>query len=102
MVDRFAFAGAFRRFAQPRTGRSETAERAAAIDDPEVVAAKAHDMVAVVELSEADEFADRASLTKAYSPRHLISPRERTRRASWSASYHGSSTRSGVARGEGA
>ncbi len=59
MVDSFGFAARSVGRAAPY-GRSETTECAAAIDKAEVVAAKAHDMVAVVELSEADEFADQS------------------------------------------
>ena len=47
----------FRRGAEPRTGRSETAEQAAAIDDPEVASAEADDVVAGLEFGEPDQFA---------------------------------------------
>lgn len=46
-----------RRFAEPRTGRSETAEHPAAIDEAKLMAGEAHDMVPIFEFGEADEFA---------------------------------------------
>ncbi len=49
--------GVFRRVAQPRAGRSETAENAAAIDQSEVASAKAYDVVAIFEFRQADELA---------------------------------------------
>src|SRR6516225_3750815 len=54
----FWVCGAFRRFAEPRTRWSETAERAAAVDDAEVVAAEAHDMSAIIEFGDAHQLAD--------------------------------------------
>ena len=53
----FLLCGAFRRFAEPRTGRSEATERAAAIEEAQVAAAEAHDMVSVLELGQPDELA---------------------------------------------
>ena len=54
----FWVCGLSRRGAQPRTGRSETAEQAAAIDDPEVAAAEADDALAGLAFGETDPFAD--------------------------------------------
>jgi hypothetical protein len=58
-VDSRQFGGyqVFRRFAKPRTGRSEAAEHLAAIDEAEITAAEANDMIAALELGNADEFA---------------------------------------------
>ena len=50
--------GAFRRFAEPRTGRSETTEDAAPIDEAEIASTKADDVVAVFEFGQANEFPD--------------------------------------------
>jgi hypothetical protein len=54
----FLVCGAFRPFAEPRTGRSEAAECAAAIDDAHVAPAEAHDMSVVVALGDAYQLAD--------------------------------------------
>jgi hypothetical protein len=49
--------GGFGRFAKPRTGRSEAAKPAAAIDETDVDVAEADDVVAGLKLGDADEFA---------------------------------------------
>src|SRR5262245_44237495 len=51
--------GRFGWFAQPRAGRSEAAKPAAAIDEADVEVAEAHDVVAGLELGDADELADQ-------------------------------------------
>src|SRR5271166_4986922 len=44
--------------AEPRTGRSETTEDAAPIDEAEIASTKADDVVAVFEFGQANEFPD--------------------------------------------
>ena len=104
MVDKlWDAARAFRCGAEPRAGWSETEECAAAVEDSEVAAAESDDVIAgLKELGEADQLADDSLADERELARHLISPRVPTRRTWCSASYHGSSRRSGIVRGEGA
>src|SRR5580658_4115192 len=58
IADSFSWrGGGFRRFAEPRTGRSETPKSPAARENPEVVPAEADHVVAVFEFGQPDEFA---------------------------------------------
>src|ERR1700744_2511430 len=57
--DSFVGNGLFCRVAEPLTRRSEPAEQPTAIDEADVQIAKAHDMVAGLEFSNADEFVDQ-------------------------------------------
>src|SRR4051812_12929501 len=50
--------GVFRRFAEPRTGRSETAEHSLVIDEADIERAEAHDVMATFELGNAEKFSD--------------------------------------------
>src|SRR5690349_13575081 len=52
------FGGVFRRFAKPRTGRSKATEHAMASNETDIEVAEAHDMIASLEFSDANKFAD--------------------------------------------
>src|ERR1700722_19716042 len=52
----FGLSGLFTRFAEPFTSRSEPGEQAAAIDETDVQVAKAHDVVAGLQFSDANKF----------------------------------------------
>ena len=71
-----------------------------AADDVEVATAEPHDMAAALELGETHELADQRLADEHALAAPLDFARGRMRRTSWSASYHGSSSRCGNGRGE--
>src|SRR5271169_6672530 len=92
------------RFAASRPGRRKAAQFfCPSVDDAEVDVAEPKEPVAIGRLGNADGLAGErlADEYEIAAPRHLISPVGRTRRTACSASYHGSSRRSGNGRVDG-